>query len=230
MDPTNDIHYELDGRPLGGRELAQAAWRGRWQGIVKVGSDASRTPVTPEELRSWRDYSIVMRNNHLSQPVLIEQGGRLQALTHRADFRDYPMTGKDEVVWGGELLGWRPPGRMAQAPAAIKLTSDDAADFRNAYDQTIIVLVEKDAEQGTVKLKLLSDHSPEFQSFLVRAGGPEFESPLAGSVLLVLHPGLNALSARVKTRFGWLGPESSIELFYKPAWRGRKKTPPLDIP
>ncbi|MBI5238897.1 MAG: transglutaminase domain-containing protein [Elusimicrobia bacterium] len=221
MDPTGDVHYEKDGRPLRGRELDEAAWRGRPEGIVKVGSDGRVTPLAAEELKGWRGFSIVMRNNHLSQPVSILREGHPVPLTRQADPRSYPLISRDEVVWSAELLAWRPPGRDAADLPRDRTMTGDPGDFHNVYNQSLIFVVEKDARQGMVKLKLLAENSPGLESFQVDTGAQRFEQPPPGDVALLLKPGRNRFSARVRTSSGWLGPPSSIRLIYKPAWSFR---------
>ena len=105
-------------------------------------------------------------------------------------------------------------------PSDRPVTSDPW-DFHNVYDQTLIFVVDKDAAAGTVKLKLLAEHAPELESFRVDAGDRSFDKPLPGDVILGLRPGLNRFSARVKTTFGWLGPQSRVSILYKPAWSFR---------
>jgi len=217
MDPTNDLHYERDGLPLRGRELADAAWHDQAQGIFAVGSDGSRTPVTGEGLRPWRNYAIIMRNNHLTKPVVVRRQGRLEPLVHQDDYRKYLLAGRDEVAWVAEALAWYPPDLPADKMDLSRPASGDPQDFRDVYNQTLIFLAAKDVKSGSVKLKLLAEHAPEFQSFLIDG---QHEAP-QDQIIFKLKPGLNTCSARVKTRFGWLGPESSIKIFYKPDWFAR---------
>jgi hypothetical protein len=218
MDPTEDVYYERDGAPLRGRELDEAAWKGRPRGIVKVRFDGGREAVTAEELKGWRGFSIVMRNNHLSDPVQIEQGGRMVPLVRQDDYRRYPYITRQDVAWGGELLAWRPQGWEARDVPNDRPATSDPDDFHNAYNQTMIFVVGRDAAAGQVKLKLLAEHAPDLEGFAVEAGGQTFLQAPPGDVVLMLKPGLNRFTARVRTSFGWLGRPSSVKLLYKPAW------------
>ena len=219
MDPTNDLHYERDGAPMDGRDLAGAAWRNTTEGIFKVSSDGSRAPVSGDELAGWRHYKIITRNNHLTDPIRIKNRfGVLRPLTVQEDYTRYPLVGRDKVVWEGAGLTWIPSDHIPPGePADIQL-SDDSQDFHFAYNQTFIFLESKNAKTGLVKLKLLAEHAPEFQSFVINE---QYSVQADGEVFLHLKPGLTTLSARVKTKFGWLGPESSIKIVFKRDWLRR---------
>ncbi|MFI5362328.1 MAG: transglutaminase-like domain-containing protein [Elusimicrobiota bacterium] len=221
MDPTNDWHYERNGIPMNGRELADAAWHDKGEGIDKIGSDGSRTPLAADGLKAWRGYTIVTRSDHLSKPIVVKRDGRLEPLTHQDDYHRYLRLGRDDVSWVGEIMAWVPPDMPAALDPATPATAD-AADFRDVYNQTFIFVVAKNSRRGFVKLKLLAEHAPEFQSFVIDGN---HETDQEGEVFLSLKPGVNEFSARVKTRFGWLGPESRIKLYYKPDWLSRRGPP-----
>ncbi|MFI5350015.1 MAG: transglutaminase-like domain-containing protein [Elusimicrobiota bacterium] len=222
MDPTNDLHYEKDGAPLRGRNLYAASWRDNVAGIARVGSDGTRTLVAPEEMQIWRNYSIILRNNHLSDPVVIEINGKRQLLGMKKDYRDYPLIGRtDRLAYGGEFLDWRTPD--ISTPTYHGRSSDDADDFRDVFNQTIIMLVAKEPRRSRVKFKLLAENAPGFQTFLVRANDVEAYAESGDEIILPLNAGVNILHARIKTRFGWLGPESEIRVFYKPDLLSRMK-------
>jgi hypothetical protein len=218
MDPTNDIHFERGGIPMKGREISDALWVGKIDGILKVGSDWTRTPATLEDLEPYRKLSIVLESDQLSHPVLIEQNGVRRLLVHDDDYTHYPLEGRDRVGYGNKFLVWSPPDRPAIWPE--RFHSDDPDDFRDVYDQTIILVAAQDTSGGRVKLRLLAENAPDLDTFLGSYQGQPY-APISEEAVIDLSPGLNTFSVRVKTKGGWLGRESVIELYYKPDWLAR---------
>jgi hypothetical protein len=218
MDPANDLHYERNGAPMGDLELIRAAQRGRHQGIVAVRSDGTREPVTPEQLKPFRDLSVCLLNDQLTNPAVVIQNGRKRLLAPGGDYRDYPVVGKDKVGYGNFCLAWRPNGQPP--PETGNPVSEDRDDLRQDLDQTVIFFAGRHTSQGLVKLRLFTETAPEFAAFV---GGPAGQPPaeLTPHVAWSLKPGLNVFTARVRTAAGWLGPESRISVFYKPSWLGK---------
>ena len=214
MDPTSDRHFEKDGVPLNGRRLCAAYWKGKWGDIEVVGSDGKRRPATKDDLAPYRGFSIVRRTNHLSLPEEVSVNGQpLRRLTLEKDFRKYPFVGRDSVSFGADFVAWDQRG-MTERDAAKKY-SRDPDDFRDKVNQTVVVVAGRDAGEGTIKLALRAENASTFGGFLV-SGEPGDWRPAGPRVVWRLSPGINRIEARIRTRFGWLGPPSSIEVFYKP--------------
>lgn len=215
MDPTNDLHYERKGEPMGDLDLIRAARSGRVKGIEVVGPEGTRKPITREELAPFRDLAVCLLNDQLTNPAVVIQNGKSKVLATEADYRRYPVVGKDEVGYGNVCLAWRERGEPA--PAQNNPTSSDRDDFRQALHQTVIFVSRRSSSMGLVKLRLFTETTPEFSAFV---GGPEGEAPaeLTQKIVWNLRPGFNTFTARVKTSTGWLGPESKVKVFYKPSW------------
>jgi len=216
MDPTNDIHYERHGVPMRGRELCDAYWANNISGIEKVGSDGARSLITMDDAQVFAKFSVLLRTNQLSKPGVIWQNGVHRKLVHEDDYRRYPLVGRDFVGYQDSFLAWQPAGSTDSWPG--RLQSNDADDFWDLNDQTIIFVAEKDARRGLVKLKFLAQNSPEFQAFHRSTdNGWQEESPVA-ETFWNLTSGFHTFSARVKTQSGWLGPESHVNVYYKSDW------------
>ncbi|MBI2789560.1 MAG: transglutaminase domain-containing protein [Elusimicrobia bacterium] len=217
MDPTNDLHYEKRGVPMGDWELIRAAWRGRAAGIEVVGPGEARKPITSAELAPFRVLAVCQLNDQLSNPAVVIHNGRKRALTLESDYRRYPLVGKERVGYGNYCLGWHEAGKPAAE--ANWPVSSEPDDFAQANNQTVLFVAEANEEQGVVKLRLMTETAPEFAAFV---GGPEGQAAgeLTSHVVWSLKPGINAFTARVKTAAGWLGPESRVKVFYKPSWLG----------
>lgn len=214
MDPTNDLHYESGGEPMGDLELMHAARLGRPAGIEVVGPGAARRPITREELAPFRGLSVCLLNDQLTSPAVVIQNGKRRVLATESDYRRYPLVGKDKVGYGNFCLGWREDGQPADPS---RPASSERDDFRQAHNQTVLFVADTSEERGLVKLRLLTETAPEFQAFV---GGPEGQAAaeLSSHVVWSLRPGFNSFTARVKTAAGWLGPESRIGVYYKPSW------------
>jgi hypothetical protein len=217
MDPNNDWHYERDGRPMKGIELNRASWAKNPGIIYKVDSKGGRTPVTEQELSLFRNYSIILRNDQLSEPETISVNGKVHKLVHEADFHKYPVLGRDQIGYGDMFLAWRAEG--VDNPPTTKLTSDDPDDFRMIYNQTLIYVGTSNPEKGLLKLKLVAEQTPDFATFQFRTPQTDWADCNA-DVAWLLMPGINGMSARVKTTNGWTGPPAELKVFYKKNWLG----------
>jgi len=217
MDPTNDLHYESGGRPMGDWDLLHAARSGRVEGIEVVGPGEARKPITSAELEAFRGLTVCLLSDQLTNPAVVIQNGRKRVLAPESDYRRYPIVGKDKVGYGNYCLAWREGGEGASDPG--RPSSAEFDDFRQARNQTVLFVADANEERGRLKLRLFTETAPEFAAFV---GGPEGQAPaeLTPHVVWSLRPGFNAFTARVKTAAGWLGPESRIRIFYKPSWLG----------
>ena len=214
MDPTNDVHYESDGIPVGGRALYRAYWAKDLRGLMKVSGAGDRSPVSREDLESFRLYAIDIAADQLSNPVQVEVNGSPRTLVHARDYRRYPRVGSDNVLITSELRALRLAGADLWVPERPQIS---VQDLRSAFNQTIVFLANERVNGGTVRVVLLSSNSPTFKQFLVRSDESDDWRPTpAPSFRWRLHPGMNQLSARVETTFGWQGQVSRINLFYKP--------------
>jgi transglutaminase superfamily protein len=216
LDPLNDAWYEKDGQPMRGRELYRAYWSGDRDGVFRVDAAGNRTPVPPEDLGYYRLYSISMAANQLSSPVEVRINGAWRTLTHAADWRTYPLVGRDVVEVASEFLAWRTSDASESFPARPETGDED--EFRYAQNQTILVMANERVSNRILKLALLSGNSPASSRFLIRSDEKgEWVPAPAPTVKWLLSPGSNVIYARLETEFGWRGPTSHLQVFYKPA-------------
>jgi hypothetical protein len=218
MDPTSDIHYERNGVPLRGRELCDAYWNDKWHDIYKVGSSGERTKIAKkEDIASYRMYSIMLRNDHLTKPELIKRNGRLEKLALLNDYRGYPFVSRDNVSVEVESLAFDQPGEKEKFSERMA-TTNDPDDLRYVFNQTVISADRHESHPGIMKIKLIKENSPEFKTFLVNIDNTGWRPSSEDVVGWTLHAGFNKISARVLTTYGWQGEESTLTLFYKPSW------------
>jgi transglutaminase superfamily protein len=214
MDPTNDLHYERDGIPVGGRSLYRAYWTNDLRGLVQVDGTGNRKALTREDLDSFRLYAVDIAADQLSKPLQVEVNGSPRTLVHARDYRKYPRVGSDKVVITSELRAFRMEGVESWVPERPQISSQD---LRSAFNQTMIFLANERVSGGSVRVVLFSSNSPTFKQFLVRSDeSDDWLITPAPTFRWRLHPGMNRLSARVETAFGWQGQVSEISLFYKP--------------
>jgi hypothetical protein len=215
MDPTNDIHFERDGLPLRGRDLYRAYWEDNVRGIVEVDSRLNRKAIARADLSDYRLYSIGLSANQLSRPVEVRINGESRTLTCAPDYRTYPKIGRDEVVVAADFLSWRAKEFGASMPERPETTDPD--DFRESLNQTTLLPATERVRDRFMKVVLLKNNSPTFKDFLVRSDeSVDWIAAPSPTIKWLLHPGMNRLSARVETSFGWRGQVSGISLFYKP--------------
>lgn len=216
MDPTLDLYYEKEGDPLRMGQLCDAYWTKNVQGISKIGFDGQRTPLKVDDLSDYRMVSIVEKADQLSHPVVIELKGKLEPLRHQADYHQYPYVGRDDLGIGSVFLSWKNPHAKEFMEGRPK--SDDPDDFRYHLNQTLIFRARRNPDKGNMKLVLLAEGSPTFDKYQIKINDADWQTIGTREVLWMLRPGMNTLSARIQTQFGWLGPVSSMTVFYKPAW------------
>jgi len=214
MDPTADIHYEKNGFPLGGHDLLEAYWNNKVRGIFKVGSDGSRKHIKKEDIAQYRIFSIMLSANQIREPVQIIQNGVKKILVLDKNYKNYPVIGKDTLSFCGMFLAWKEDGRPE---LSNKIMSGEAADFEYPENQSIIEHSVLDPKRGIVRLRLFADNSPTFKTFMLK-GDREGWSEVPNKVEVTLHPGVNKISAKIITQYGWEGPTSYIKLYYKPRW------------
>jgi hypothetical protein len=213
MDPSQDIHFERDGIPLGGRAMYRAYWAKNSKGIFKVKSDGSRSPITLED--AFDKFSIILRTNQLSKPGSIRINGRMAPLAHKDDYRTYPLLGRDDIGYADEFLAWHITQSKDLWPPERPVT-EDADNISDPYNQVFILVAERDPQQGIVKLRLLDENAPDMQSFRVSVDDNEWQTTETPNheVFLSVKPGLHKYAVRIKTLHGWLGPESWVKIYY----------------
>ncbi|MDD8013995.1 MAG: hypothetical protein PHX05_11010 [Acidobacteriota bacterium] len=216
MDPYVDLHYERNGVPLNARELCEVHWRGEEGEVFKVGSDWKKERASKEDLKLYRKYALYLRSNQLSNPVTVDRGGRQEKLVKSSDITRYPLIGggASEVTYIHTIVSFN--DRFAEEKFSAWPVLDDLQVYDRPVNQAIIGIAGTDPD-GTIRIALVAEGAPELEGFLFRFhDGPWSAAPprLMGS----LKPGFNVLSARVRTRSGWTGPESSVTLLYKPRW------------
>ncbi len=214
MDAYKDLHYERNGVPLSGFELSRACRRGEIKGVLKVASSGEKTQVSAEALSVYRQYSILLRNNHLSEPVSVMVNGVKRRIKLAGNYRSYPLVGRDRLYVKDVFLAYRTEGGEIFEDRPYTY---DADDFRRDMNQTLFRWAESPKEEGVVKLLLAAENSPSFKTFLVSTDGGAW-APFPEKVGVSLRPGVNEISARILTRDGWLGHPSSLKIFYKPPW------------
>ncbi len=215
MDPSQDIHYEKDGVPAGGATLCRAYWGKDVRGFAQCDSSGHRNPVALGDLANYRLYSIDLTANQLSVPVQVQVNGVWKALVHANNYRSYPRIGRDAVIIGSNFLAWRV--QESEAWSTPRPETRDQDEFRYALNQTVILLANERVRDRIMKVVLMSNNSPTFERFLVRSdGGSDWVPSPAAKIRWQLHAGMNELDARVETRFGWRGNDSSIRVLYKP--------------
>jgi len=215
MDPSQDIHYEKDGVPMGGATLCRAYWGKDVRGILECDSYGQRKPVALNALDNYRQYSIALTANQLAVPVQVQVNGAWKPLVHASDYRSYPRIGRDRLVIGSNFLAWRVQGSDEGSPRRAETGDQD--EFRYALNQTVILLANERIRDRILKVALIGNNSPTFERFLIRSDeSTEWVPSPATKIRWLLHAGMNELDARVETRFGWRGNDSSIQVLYKP--------------
>jgi hypothetical protein len=221
MDSCCDAHYERRGMPLGGGALCDAYWKSRPDAILRVGSDGSRTPVTVDDLAVFKNYAVETRANQLEAPVTVWWRGAAHKLVRMADYHNYPVMGRDFMVFWRHDVAWKDDAAR-EAPRGAAWSSDPE-DFRYAENQTLLSYHRPGGRTGTIKVKLAAENSSTFRAFLVSEDGRDWRRVAGREVAWVLRPGLNQFRARILTAGGWLGPPSELTVFHWPALAGRLK-------
>ena len=218
MDPTSDIHFERDGIPVKGTLLSEGYWKDKYKDIVKVGPGGARTPATKEDLKILRMFSIVLRKNHLTRPIMISVNkGPYRPLTLQSDYRKYPLVGRDSVGFGEDFIAWDQEGETEFF--YDKNRSHHADDFVSSFNQTMIYVGSDELnDNDSIRLSLKHENSPTFETFLCRSDRGSKFVPADEVMLWPLHQGFNTFYAKVRTRHGWEGPEASIKVFFKRSW------------
>lgn len=215
MDPMNDVHYDQDGIPLGGVRLLRAYWSKKTAGIYEVKSHGTRREILPDDIKLYREYSIVERANHLVYPVEVPlNNGPLHKLRHLDDYHQYPLIGRDDLALASPYLAWQDKSAAENFPDKPK--SGDPDDFGYFFNQTMIFVSRRYPTEGRVKLQLFAENSPTLKGFQIKLDGANWQSIDVHKLSWPLKPGMNRLSARVETLSGWLCPPSEMTIFYKP--------------
>ncbi|HCE97518.1 MAG: hypothetical protein A2021_09570 [Elusimicrobia bacterium GWF2_52_66] len=215
MDPYFEVHYERNGRPLGGIDLCRAYWADIWQDIYKVDSHGNKTKIKKDDLYLYRMFSIVLKNTQLSEPVSVEVNGVKKKLAIESDYRNYPKAGRDKIVFDVVFLAWQEPHAKEYFPG--KQASGDEGDFKDPFNQ-IMYIYETISARGLIKIKLEPQNCPSFKSFLINQDDAGYNEVAASILFWELNQGFNKLSVKVKTQYGWQGPERYIKVFYKRNW------------
>lgn len=212
MDPSEDVHYEKNGIPMRGRDLCDSYWRNSTGNLYKVNSDGIKTKLKKEDIGIYRMYSIVLKANQLSDPVEVEINMKRQKLVLQSDYKSYPYVGRDSIGFGTEFLAWKEDDATEYFDG--KRHSDDPDDFRDVRNQTMIYFAKN--KNNFTKIKLHAENAPYFAGYLVSINNSPWQIAEKDIVLWTLKPGMNQISAKIKTRFGWEGKESYLKIFFKP--------------
>lgn len=212
MDPSQDIHYEKNGIPMRGRDLCDSYWRNSTKNLYKVNSDGVKTKLKKEDIAIFKMYSIVLKANQLSEPVEVEINRKRQKLVLQSDYKLYPYVGRDSIGFRTEFLAWKEDDATEYFDG--KRHTDDPDDFRDVRNQTMIYFAKKSG--NIAKIRLYAENAPYFAGFLVSIDDSPSRLIEVNTVLWPLRPGINKISARIKTKFGWEGKESYLKIFFKP--------------
>ncbi|OGS13063.1 MAG: hypothetical protein A2234_09695 [Elusimicrobia bacterium RIFOXYA2_FULL_58_8] len=217
MDPYNDVHYERDAVPLNARELCRAYWENDLKGLTKVDSAGNKTRIKKTDIELYRMYALYLRSNHLAHPVTVERSGGKASLSHEPDFRRYPAigAGPSSVVYIHTIVSFR--DKFARENFTAWPVLEDLETYHRPVNQTIMSVAGSETQGDMVKVALTADQAPAFDTFLMKFNGGGWQRAPA-KMMGQLEPGFNKLAARLVTKEGWQGPESSVELFYKPPW------------
>ena len=214
MDPYNDIHFEKDGVPMNGQELCEAARAENYSGIMKVGSGGVKTQAAKEDIDIYKEYSIDRRNNHLTRPITLADGKT--QLTLNPDYHAYPVVGQSKITITDPFLAYK---KSTSDGIVFKSRSgsDDPEDFQRDVNDTVFYYSRSKKDFALLKLALLIDDSPTFKTFQVSIDGGEWTDQ-PDRLMWELNPGVNKLSIRILTKFGWVGHTRSLTVFYKQPW------------
>jgi hypothetical protein len=187
-------HVERDGAPMSAL-AARAAWlAGDLAGMRLVGRKAEAAFRLERRLAHLGRLCIPRRNDHLTT---LNPGEP----EHGVLYYHY-----DGYLW------WRSPER---APLPwFSLASDRAADFDWTPDRTRIHLAHM-ARRGALEVQLESSMASRTGFQASRDDDPWHECPAESE--WVLHPGVNRLSARSVSAFGFEGPAARVDVSLEPA-------------
>jgi len=215
MDPSTDTHFERGGIPLSGRRISEAYWNNDIKGILKSNSNGNTTRATKNDLKPYRLFSIVERADQLTRPPMIQvNDGPWRELKREQNYKNYPFIGRDKLTIGSPYLAWK--GAVSTETYKDRPLSDDPDDFAYVMNQSLIFIARSNDKKGLLKLVLFPENSPTFQKFLVNLDYSGWQETDSRDVMWILKPGLNHLSARIKTKYGWRGPPSQLTVYYKP--------------
>ena len=213
MDPYNDRYYEKDGVPLDGYKLYEAYHNDDVKNILEVTSAGVKTHIKREDLSVFDKYAIVLRNNQLSDPILVDVRGRREKLTINPDHTAYPLFGRDNITILDSFLSFKAlPGQ----DIGERRWTSDPDDFWNDKNQTMIQFSQSKKNDRAVKV-LLAPVNAHFKGFLINANGKGWQES-ADKLIWEIKPGFNTLQARALTQFGWKGHISTVKLYYKRPW------------
>ena len=219
FDPYNSCYYEKDGLPMGGAKLYEAYHNKDIAGILKVTPAGVKTQISLEDLSEFDKYSVVLRNNQLSEPETVEVNGKPKKLALASDYTGYPLFGRDKITLLDKFLSYKDlPGQ----DSCDSYCTSDTDDFRNDQDQTMIYYTRSKKDSRAIKVMMLHLNTPDFKTFLINANDNGWqEAP--DKLIWSIEPGLNTLQARTVDQFGWKGTISIIRLYYKPPWLFRSE-------
>ncbi len=214
LDPYNDFYFEKDGIPLGGATLYDAYHDKKIDGIFKVTPAGVKTQIVLQDLSVFDKYSIVLRNNQLTEPEAIEVNGRPRKLSLASDYTSYPLFGRDNITIRDNFLSYKAlPGQNIEN----RRWTSDTDDFRNDQDQTMIYYSQSKKDDRAIKVMMIPINTVNFKDFLINANNTGWqEAP--DKLIWAIEPGLNTLQARTVDQFGWKGVISTVRLYYKPPW------------
>jgi len=214
MDPYNGCYYEKNGVPLDGFSLYEAYHNNDVKNILKVTPAGVKTQIALEDLSVYQKVSIMLRNNHLTDPISVEVNGRSEKLVLNPDHTSYPQFGKVNITIRDSFLSYKAlPGQ----DIAHRRWISDTDDFRDDQNQTVIQYSQSKKDARAIKVMLMPVNAQALSTFLINANDNGWqEAP--DKLIWGITPGFNTLQVRALTQFGWKGPISSITLFYKAPW------------
>jgi hypothetical protein len=202
IDVTWNLHMEKSGVPLSAMEIRREWLANKGRSLVYVygaGADearytASQFPVKRNDNRAWREWPL--DEAYLGYLWEMAYVGRNDFFSNDVMFWDNIQIYRDEANGNDDSWGFR------HQPAA------DVETLYHDVNRVDIQLASRDARLVTVKLDAGGPRNttPNFKEFLVRVNGGDWKA-LTGDSLTVGANGPNTtLQARVRNKFGVLGP------------------------
>jgi len=215
QDPSGDCHFEVNNIPLSGMEIHQKYWDNDFSEIEKVfweNGNFRRRKVVVGDLFVYRYYSIIRRNNHLSEPVNFYGENGRQKIT---DFNrnEWPRVGQQNINIVDDILAYQYD--LAREFPIDRPLSSRREDFDYKLNQVIIKINKIEVKKGNIWLELAIVNPVNFSGYLAGVNGYKMRSS-PGRIIWSLRLGLNRFKAMAQTSFGWQGYPAELLVFYWP--------------
>lgn len=228
MDAWTANYYRKDGVPLGALELhrhSRATGGLEGSGVWEININPNRwqpartQDSVPATSRCYSFVRYIPRNDFISAPLAPKPAGNVEGyLQGNSQINDPLQTGLPHLAWWQE----------GDTPPLVCPTVRYEQDWNFPLNEVEMTLLRPVTREGAVDVSL-ETHTPEFDSFIRRVDGGEWE--LCGSRMLwELNPGLNSLEFRSRNKWGRLGPVSRAVLEYRPEELRVEAVSKIEIP